>query len=249
MPCIVILHRCPKRKIDHIRNNIIPDLKKIILKKILLTIQGKTLILHYQVKNGLVRKGSGWATYIEVLPSAELTRFDLKRLTPEMFCVNISDMVNIRGLFSGQVENERQVPVARWELNHEDYLHATSAHVAKLTHLQLVDLLASLPGYIQETDNQFIDFEASVVPHEADEPETFSGYRLTIVTEDIEEKVAPYAYYNLDTHTPEGWQGYPPPQADYESIRTALANQLQAIQEAGVQLTQVDDETDYAIAG
>jgi hypothetical protein len=218
------------------------------LKKILITIQGKTLILHYQVKPGLVRKGSGWASYIQVLPSAELARFDLKGLTPEMFCVNISDMANIRGLFSGQVENERQVTVARWEINHEDYLQAISTQAAKLTHLQIVDLLASLPGYLQETDNQFIDFEESVVPHETGEPGTFSGYRLTIVTEDIEDKIAPYAYYNLDTHTPEGWQGYPPPQADYAPIRAALENKLQAIRESGVPLTQVDDETDYAIA-
>jgi len=219
------------------------------LKKILITIQGKTLILHYQVKHGLVRKGSGQASYIQVLPSAELARFDLKGLTPEMFCVNISDMVNIRGLFSGQVENERQVPVARWEINPEDYLQATSAQAAKLTHLQIVDLLSSLLGYIQETDNQFIDFEERVVPHGTGEPDAFSGYRLTIVTEDIEDKIAPYADYNLDTHTPEGWQGYPPPQADYAPIRTALANKLQAIRDAGVQLTQVYDETDYAIAG
>jgi hypothetical protein len=218
------------------------------LKKILITIQGKTLILHYQVKPGLVRKGSGWASYIQVLPSAELARFDLKGLTPEMFCVNISDMANIRGLFSGQVENERQVTVARWEINHEDYLQAISTQAAKLTQLQIVDLLASLPGYLQETDNQFIDFEESVVPHETGGPGAFSGYRLTIVTEDIEDKIAPYAYYNLDTHTPEGWQGYPPPQADYAPIRAALENKLQAIREAGVPLTQVDDETDYAIA-
>jgi hypothetical protein len=219
------------------------------LKKILITIQGKTLILHYQIKHGLVRKDSGWASYIQVLPSAELSRFDLKGLTPEMFCVNISDMVNIRGLFSGQVENERQAAVARWEMNQEDYLEAIRTQAAKLTHLQIVDLLASLPGYLQETDDPFIDFEANVVPHETGEPATFSGYRLTIVTEDIEDKIAPYAYYNLDTHTPDGWQGYPPPQADYGPIRAALANQLQAIGDAGVQLTQVDDETDYAIAG
>ena len=218
------------------------------MKKILITIQGKTLILHYHVKHGLVRKGSGWATYIEVLPSSELARFDLKGLTPEMFCVNISDMVNIRGQFSGQVENERQVPVARWEINHEEYLDATGTQEAKLTHLQIVKLLAPLPGYIQETDNQFIDFEESVVTHGTGDSATFSGYRLTIVTEDIDDKVAPYAYYNLDTHTPGGWQGYPPPQADYEPIRTALENKLQAVREAGVQITQVDDETDYAIA-
>ena len=219
------------------------------MKKILITIQGKTLILHYQVKHGLARKGSGWASYIQALPSAELARFDLKGLTPEMFCVNISDMVNIRGLFSGQVENERQVSVARWEINHEDYLHATSAQAAKLTHPQIVDLLASLPGFLQESDDQFIDFEESVVPHETGEPDAYNGYRLTIVTEDIEDKVAPYAYYNLDTHAPEGWQGYPPPQEDYAPIRSALESKLQDIREAGVALTQVDDETDYAIAG
>jgi len=240
MPGIVIL----QPEIDRIRAQN-PRPEETILKKILITIQGKTLILHYQVKHGLVRKGSGWASYIQVLPSSELARFDLKGLTPEMFCVNISDMVNIRGLFSGQVENERQIPVARWEINHEDYLQAISAQAAKLTHLQIVDLLAALPGYLQEADNQFVDFEESVV---SGEPETFNGYRLTIVTEDIEDKVAPYAYYYLDTHTPEGWQGHPPPQADYEPIRTALENQLQAIKEAGVALTQVDDETDYAIA-
>lgn len=242
----MLYFRPPTGKIDRIRGPH-PRLEEIILKKILITIQGKTLILHYQVKPGLVRKGSGWASYIQVLPSAELARFDLKGLTPEMFCVNISDMANIRGLFSGQVENERQVTVARWEINHEDYLQAISAQAAKLTHLQIADLLASLPGYLQETDNQFIDFEESVVPHETGEPGAFSGYRLTIVTEDIEDKVAPYAYYNLDTHTPEGWQGYPPPQADYAPIRAALENKLQAIREAGVPLTQVDDETDYAI--
>ena len=243
----MLYFRPPTGKIDRIRRPH-PRLEEIILKKILITIQGKTLILHYQVKPGLVRKGSGWASYIQVLPSAELARFDLKGLTPEMFCVNISDMVNIRGLFSGQVENERQVTVARWEINHEDYLQAISTQAAKLTHLQIADLLASLPGYLQETDNQFIDFEESVVPHETGEPGAFSGYRLTIVTEDIEDKIAPYAYYNLDTHTAEGWQGYPPPQADYEPIRAALENKLQAIREAGVPLTQVDDETDYAIA-
>jgi hypothetical protein len=219
------------------------------LKKILVTIQGKTLILHYQVKHGLARKGSGWASYIRVLPSAELARFDLKGLTPEMFCVNISDMVNIRGQFSGQAENEKQVPVARWELNHEDYLQAISIQAAKLTHRQIVDLLASLPGYLQETDNQFIDFEERIVPHGTGEPDAFSGYRLTIVTEGIEDKAAPYAYYNLDTHTREGWRDYPPPQADYEPILSALENLLQAIREAGVPLAQVDDETDYAIAG
>ncbi|MBZ0092958.1 MAG: hypothetical protein K8F27_12160, partial [Sulfuricellaceae bacterium] len=46
---------------------------------------------------------------------ADLSRFDLRGLTPEMFCVNISDAVNIRGVLSGNVENEQQIFVARWE--------------------------------------------------------------------------------------------------------------------------------------
>ena len=237
---IVILRR--------LHGDTIPGLKEIVLKKILITIQGRTLILQYQVKYGLARKDSGLANYIEVLPSTELARFDLKGLTPEMFCVNISDMVNIRGLFSGQVENERQIPVARWLMNHEEYLQAINAPAANLTHLQIVNLLASLPGYIQESDNQYLDFEENVVPHDTGEHATFSGYRLSIMTEDIGGNISSYAYYNLDTHTPDGWQGYPPPQADYEPVRIALTNKLQAIREAGVQITQVYDETDYAIA-
>lgn len=218
------------------------------MKKILITIQGRTLILHYQIKHGLARKDAGLPAYIEVLPSAELARFDLKGLTPEMFCVNISDMVNIRGLFSGQVENERQLPVARWTLNHEEYLQAINVPAENLTHRQIVELLAPLPGFIQETDNQYIEFEESVVSHKNAEPATFSGYRLTIASEDIEGSITTNAYYSLDTRTPQGWQGTPPPAADYAAIRIALANKLQAIRDAGVQLTQAYDETDYAIA-
>ena len=206
--------------------------------------QGKTLILHYQVKPGLVRDGAGWATYIEVLPNAELARFDLKGLTPEMFCVNISDMVNIRGLFSGAVENEQQIAVAHWEMNEEAYLHATSNPTAKLTHLQIANLLEALPGYVQELDDQFIDFEEDVVVHGT----SFSGYRLTIVTEDMGDKIAPYAFYNLDTRNAEGWQGIPPPPADHEAVRDAMARKLQAIVETGVHVTQVYDESDYAVA-
>lgn len=216
------------------------------MKKILITIQGRTLILYYQIKHGLARKNSGLAAYIEVLPSSELARFDLKGLTPEMFCVNISDMVNIRGLFSGQVENERQIPVARWSLNHEEYLQAISAPAENLTHQQIANLLAPVPGYIQERDNQYIEFEESVVPHKSAGHATFSGYRLTIATEEIEGSNTSYAYYSLDTRTPDGWQGTPPPPADFEAIRIALANKLQAIRDAGVQITKVYDETDYA---
>lgn len=218
------------------------------MKKILISIQGKTLILQYQVRPVLMPNGTDWAGYISVLPSAELSRFDLKGLSPEMFCVNISDMVNIRGLNAGMVENERQVPVARWTMNQDDYRAAISKASAKLTHQQIVSLLASLPGYTQESDAQFIDFEESIVPHGALDGAEFSGYRLTVVTDDIGEKAAPYAYYCLDVHTPEGWQGYPPPHEHRSSVQNVLSNKLQAISEAGVHLTQVYDQTDYAAA-
>lgn len=216
------------------------------MNKILVGIQGKTLILHYQVKPGLVRNGAGWTAYIEVRPNAELARFDLKGLTPEMFCVNISDMVNLRGLFAGTVENEQQVNVARWEMNEEAYRLALSGAALKLTHLQIVACLEKLPGYVQELDNQFIDFEASVVPHGTGELAVCSGYRLTIVSEDMGDKTAPYAFYSLDTRSGEEWQGIPPPLADYPALRKAISDKLQAIREAGVAITQTYDETDYA---
>ncbi|WP_124948523.1 hypothetical protein [Sulfuriferula thiophila] len=214
------------------------------MKKVLITIQGKTLILQYHVKSGLMRKGVGWMPYIEVQSSWELTRFNLRGLTPEMFCVNISDMVNVRGLLSGVVENERQLPVARWEINQDDY---RSALKVTLSHAQIVELLAALPGYVEEVDDEFVEFEAQVIADAAGDG-TASGYRLTIVTQDIGDKIAPYAYYNLDTYSADSWQGYPPPAAQHELIRNALASQLQAISDAGVQLTQVYDATDYAIA-
>lgn len=219
------------------------------MKKILVKIQGKTLILHYQLKPGLVRNGAGWATYVEVLPSTDLARFDLKGLTPEMFCVNIADMVNIRGLFSGAVENEQQIAVAHWEMNEEAYLHELSNSTVKLTHLQLVNCLETLPGYVQELDGQFIDFEESVVAHGSGKFAASSGYRLTVVSEDMGNKIAPYAFYNLDTRDAGGWLGIPPPPEDREAVRNALAKQLQAINDSGVAITRVYDESDYALAG
>jgi len=217
------------------------------LNKILITIQGRTLILYYQVKQGPQRKDAGRSHYIEVSPSSELARFNLKGLTPEMFCVNIADMVNIRGLYSGQVENERQIPVAKWELNYDEFLQLKKTVKVELTHKQIAGLLASLPGYVQETDDQYIEFEERVVAHNEGKSTTYSGYLLTIMTEEIEDMITSCAYYYLDTQTAAGWQGYPPPPADYEAIRTALANKLREIGEAGVQLTRVSDETDYAL--
>jgi len=219
------------------------------LKKILVKIQGKTLILPYQIKPGRARDDSGWAAYIVVQPSDELAHFKLRGLTPEMFCVNIADMVNHRRQFSGTVENEQQAAVARWEMNEEEYRLATSIMTVKPTHRQIVDLLSALPGYVQESDGQFIDFEENVVAHEAGKEPVFSGYRLTIVTEDIGDKIAPYAYYTLDTRTTKGWQDTPPPPAHHEALRGTLAKRLQAIAAAGITLNKVYDQTDYVLIG
>lgn len=219
----------------------------IILNKILITIQGKTLILYYRINRGLTRKNTALPVYIEVLPSDELSRFNLRGLSPEMFCVNIADMVNMRGLFAGVVENERQEPVARWTMSEEEYRELTSLPVAKLTHPQLVSLLSSFNEYVQETDHQYIDFEADIISHSKGEQIVYSGYRLTLVTENFEGEISSYAYFNLDTRTAEGWQGILPPQTDHKAILSALDKQLQAIRKIGVQLAKVHDETDYAL--
>lgn len=210
------------------------------MKKILVKIQGKTLLLPYQIKPA----PPGGSPYVTVAPCDELARFDLKGLTPEMFCVNIADMVNIRRQFSGTVENERQAAVARWEMDEEEYRLAASFVTVKPTHRQIVERLAALPGYLGETDGQFLDFEESVAPHETG----FSGYRLTVVTEDIGERIAPYAYYTLDTRDATGWRDIPPPEAHRAALREALAKTLQAIAAAGVTLSEVYDQTDYALA-
>lgn len=218
------------------------------MNKILITIQGRTLILYYQVKHSSARNHCDRTSYIEVSPSDELAKFDLKGLTPEMFCVNIADMVNIRGMYSGKVENERQLSVARWAMSKEEYKQAMSALADNLTHQQTVDLLVSLPGYIRETDQQYIDFEESVVLRETSGQAIYSGYRLTIATEEIEGSVSTYAYYSLVTRSRQGWQDIPPPQADFQVIQNAIEHKLQAIRDTGVQITQIYDETDYALA-
>ena len=217
------------------------------MNKILVRLQGKTLILHYRINPGLVHSGVGWAAYIAVQPNAELARFDLKGLTPEMFCVNIADLVNLRGQFGGVVENEQQIPVGHWEINEEAYRQALSEAALKLTHRQIVACLESLADYVQELDGQFIDFEESLIPHGAGDNALFSGYRLTIVSEDMGDKIAPYAFYSLDTRSGEDWQGIPPPPADHPALRKAIEAKLQAIRDAGVAVTQIYDETDYLV--
>ena len=217
------------------------------MNKLLVTIQGRTLILYYQIRQRMADNGALHAQYIAVLPAPELARFNLKGLTPEMFCVNIADMVNIRGQYSGQVENERQVPVAKWHLDYDEFLQLKNTVSAPLTHDISVSLLAPLDGYLTESDNQYIEFEERVISRETGEEITGSGYRLTIMTEEIEDEINTSAFYYLDTFANSGWLGYPPPQAELDTIQSALNNKLDAIREAGVDLVQVSDETDYAI--
>ena len=158
-----------------------------------------------------------------------------------MFCINIADMVNVRGRLSGVVENEQQLPVAQWKINREDYRHALAS--CTMSHAQMVALLSSLPGYVADFDDEFIEFEAKLAPQETND--VASGYRLTIVTQNIGDKIAPYASYNLDLFIADAWQGYPPPASDHEALRTMLALCLQAISDAGVPIMQVYDNTDY----
>lgn len=217
------------------------------MQKVVVRIQGRTLILPYQVKSGVVRDGVGGEPYIQVQPAGDLSRFHLRGLTPEMFCVNISDAVNIRRQFSGLVENEQQLPVAQWTVDREDYLKAIRECAVKLTHLQVVNLLQPLSGYVGEADGEFIDLEEKVVPHEGKAGDAHSGYRLTVATEDAGERIAPYAYYSFDVWQSGQWRDNPPPAAHQEAVRMALARMLQVIRDAGVHLTKIYDQTDYAV--
>ncbi len=211
------------------------------MQKILVRIQGNTLILTYQVKPGLVRNGSGWEPYIQVLSTPELARFDLLGLTPDMFCVNIADTVNVRGKLSGVVENEQQRPVAQWKIDRDDHRQALCA--CTLSHRQMVALLETLPDYVTESDDEFIEFEGILVPQ--NNKAYTSGYRLTVVTQNIGERIAPYASYNLDTLADGVWQAIAPPEAEQAEVRRLLERRLNSIIDAGVPLTQVYDATDY----
>lgn len=210
------------------------------MQKILIYIQGNTLILTYQVKSGLVRNGSGWEPYIQVQSSPELSRFDLRGLTPDMFCTNIADTVNVRGKLSGVVENEQQLPVAQWKIDRGDYRQALSA--CTLNHRQMVALLETLPDYVTESDDEFIEFEGVLASHNDG---VASGYRLTVVTRNIGARNAPYASYSLDTFQDGVWQAIAPPETDHAALRALLELRLNSIIDAGVALTQADDVTDY----
>lgn len=211
------------------------------MQKILVTLQGNTLILPYEVKSGLLRNGSGWAAYIRIPPAQDLTRFDLRGLTPDMFCINIADSVNVRGQLSGVVENEQQLPVAQWTIDAADYRQAISA--CRLNHAQMLALLISLPGYVSEDNDEFIEFEGMLAPRNG--VACASGYRLTVVTQDIGDRTAPYASYNLDTYSGGEWRSIAPPATDHAALHALLKAHIEAIIHAGVPITQQYDSTDY----
>lgn len=209
------------------------------MQKIVVTLAGKTCILRYEIKPGGERDGLTWDAYIAVLPTPELARFNLKGLSPAMFCVNIADTVNTHQVFACVVENEQQIPVARWRMSEDDYRLALRTHAPVLSHAALVQALKAVPGHVQ-SDAPYVDFAAVVVDG--------SGYQLSVVSEAMGERRAPFVFYTLDTQVDGSWSGYPPPQAHLPQLRAALDAQLRAIVAADVALTQVYDETDYVIA-
>ena len=217
------------------------------MNKILITIQGRTLILYYQIKHALPSKQHARTAYIQVLPSDELNKFNLKGLTIEMFCVNIADAVNFHRVYSGIVENEKQIPVARWAFNYDEYIELINAPIKNLSHAQIVTLLSPLAGYVREYDDQYIDFEERIASHKSDDASKRMGYRLTIATEEIEGVTSTDAYYSLDTHLEQTWQGIPPAPSDFEEIKKALTNKFQLIRDVGVHINNIIDETDYAL--
>jgi hypothetical protein len=205
------------------------------LNKVLIRIAGKTLILPFQVLLGQLRADAQYQPYVRVLATPDLARFNLRGLTPEMFCVNIADQVNVRGFLSGTVESEQQVPVAQWLIDEEEY-HA--ALQVQPDHDYWVARLAQLDGYVA-AEEEFIEFGIRLTGKGY-------GYQLTVVTADIGDKVAPYASYQFDSFDENEWLGITPDARYLPELRQQLAITLQAIADAGVKLTAVFDETDYA---
>ncbi len=210
------------------------------MNKVLIRILGKTLILPFHMQLGLIRADATCQPYIRVLATADLARFNLRGLTPDMFCVNISDQVNVRGHLSGIVENEQQIQVAQWLIDEDEY-HA--ALQVRPSHQHWVAWLAQVDGYVASTDEEFIEFECRSLPVSHD---SGYGYRLAVVSADIGDKIAPYASYQFDSYTSNDWHGVTPDVEHLPALRQALARTLAQIAEAGVVLTAVFDETDYA---
>ncbi|MEQ1668920.1 MAG: hypothetical protein ABL868_10740, partial [Sulfuriferula sp.] len=203
-------------------------------------ILGKTLILPFHMQLGLVRADATCQPYIRVLATADLARFNLRGLTPEMFCVNIADQVNVRGYLSGIVENEQQIQVAQWLIDEDEY-HA--ALQVRPSHQHWVAWLAQVDGYVADIDEEFIEFECHSLPVAND---SGCGYRLTVVSADIGDKIAPYASYQFDSYANKDWQYAALAAENLPALRKALAQTLQQIADAGVVLTAIFDETDYA---
>ena len=210
------------------------------MNKVLIRILGKTLILPFQMQLALMHTSATCQPYIRVLATADLARFNLLGLTPEMFCVNIADQVNVRGYLSGIVENEQQVLVAQWLIDEDEY-HA--ALQIRPSHQHWVVWLTQVDGYVAGTDEEFIEFECRSLPLTDD---SGYGYRLTVVSVDIGGNIAPYASYQFDSYAGNDWQYIAPAVEILPALRKALTQTLQEIANAGVILTTVFDETDYA---
>jgi hypothetical protein len=208
---------------------------RLRLNKVLIRILGKTLILPFQVRLSAARSTVAALSYIQIFPTADLARFNLRGLTPEMFCVNIADQVNVRGFLSGTVENEQQILVAQWLIDEDEYRAALQV---KPDHAYWLARLAQINGYLPSHDEEFIEIEHRV--------DGIHGYRLTVVTADIGDKVAPYASYQFDSYQAHEWQGLVPDDQYLSELRQHLADTLQNIAQEGVKLTAVFDETDYA---
>lgn len=205
------------------------------------------MILYYQIKYGKTHSASKLSPYITVNPVEALSNFDLKGLSPEMFCMNLADMVNMQGLFKGNIENEHQSPVAHWTMSQDEYLEAIRQTGKTLSHQQIVPILSSMPDYVRESNNQYIDFEACAITHAKSDNKTCSGYKLTIMTEDLDGEIHSYAYFNFDTRSEAGWLNLIPPSSEIEELQNAVNRKLQSIKEAGVEIARIYDETDYVL--
>lgn len=223
-------------------------MKNNTLNKIAIFLQGRPLILHYQVR----QSAPGLPAYIEVIPSADLLEFDLKGLTPDMFCVNIADMVNLRKTFAGTVENEKQIAVAHWAINHEEYLDAIQRPTITLTHQQIAARLAAIPGFAQALElahtsgEQYVDFEVCLSRSGDGKTAVSCGYKLTIISELTDGMLQSRAYYYLDTCSESGWLDKIPPLNEHPALRQAIEQKLTEIRQAGIILQSVEDHTDYA---
>ncbi len=211
------------------------------LNKILVQIQGRTLILFYKVN----RLRPEIPAYIEVLPSPELGFFNLKGLSPEMFCINLADMVNIHGKYAGTIENEKQVPVAKWAVNYDEIRQALrEPHIPALTMSVAVNRLKSIPGLVNQ-EKEYFDYQDFITWQDQTEPGLQAGYRLTIVLEEIECHPEIYGYYFLGMHDGHTWANEIPPLSSRPALHEMIANKMDEIRHCGLSISTIRDETAY----